>query len=42
MRTYRRVEVWLHPLTVALEGDEWSASHPAALTPGKKTTVPTG
>jgi len=31
-----------HPLTSALEGGEWSASHLSCFTPGKRAHVPIG
>jgi hypothetical protein len=43
MKTYWGVEVELHAfLTSALDGGEWSASRPAALTPEKEYVVPIG
>jgi len=32
MKTYGGMEIWLHTLTLALGGDEWSASHPGCFT----------
>jgi hypothetical protein len=41
MKAYRGVDVGIHiSLTWALAGIEWSASHPAALTPGKEPPYP--
>jgi hypothetical protein len=41
MKTYGRVEVWLHTfLASALDGDEWSASRPSRVTPGGKSPPP--
>jgi hypothetical protein len=42
MKTYRGVEIQLHTfLTLALDGGEWSASHPSHFTPEKRALVPT-
>jgi hypothetical protein len=41
MKAHWGVEVsFTHSLTVALDGGEWSAFVPAALTPGKKNWYP--
>jgi hypothetical protein len=32
----------MHSLALALDGGEWSASHPGHFTPGKETLVPIG
>jgi len=32
MKTYREVEVLFHALTLALDGEEWSASRPGLFT----------
>jgi hypothetical protein len=37
MEAYWRVDVWLHTfLTLALDGGEWSASHPGCFTPRER------
>jgi hypothetical protein len=43
MNMYWGVEIYVHEfLTSALDGGEWSASHPAALPSGKEHLLPTG
>jgi hypothetical protein len=43
MKAYGGVDVYIHIfLTSALVGGEWSASRPAALSPGKEPPVPIG
>ena len=38
-RTYRRVEVQLHPFLTSVSGDEWSASRPDRFTPERKVPL---
>jgi len=42
MKAYRGVEVWLHALTSALDGGEWSVPHASAALPREEPLVPIG
>jgi hypothetical protein len=40
MKATGGVQVWLHLLTLTLDGGEWSTSHPGHPTPRERTSLP--
>jgi len=40
MKAIGGIEVWLHSLTLMVDGGEWSASHPGHPTPRERTSLP--
>jgi len=40
MKAIGGIEVWLHSLTLMVDGGEWSASHPGHPTLRERTSLP--